>query len=154
MKILATLFLAAACTFSAAAQQTNEKQILIDLLNEFLTGAGENTAEVHERFWAEDLIYTRASGQRTGKAEIMKSVRSTPRPASNAPKTVYSADNVQINIYGDTAVVAFKLVGKTTSKDGSIETSTFYNTGTFVKREKRWQAVAWQATAIPKTPEK
>jgi hypothetical protein len=66
---------------------------------------------------------------------------------------VYSAVDVQINIYGDTAVVAFKLVGKTIKKDESTETSTFYNTGTFVKRKERWQAVAWQATAIPKPAE-
>ena len=30
----------------------------------------------------------------------------------------------------------------------------FYNTGTFVKRRGRWQAVAWQATRIPGTEER
>ncbi len=26
----------------------------------------------------------------------------------------------------------------------------YFNTGTFLKREGKWQAVAWQATIIPK----
>jgi hypothetical protein len=36
--------------------------------------------------------------------------------------------------------VAFRLV---------TATQQYFNTGTFVKREGRWQAVAWQATKIP-----
>ena len=39
-----------------------------------------------------------------------------------------------------TAVVAFRLVS---------EPQQYFNTGTFVKRGGRWQAVAWQATKIP-----
>ena len=47
-----------------------------------------------------------------------------------------------------TAVVAFRLVGKT-NKTGKTETANYFNTGTFVKRDGKWQAVAWQATKIP-----
>jgi hypothetical protein len=27
--------------------------------------------------------------------------------------------------------------------------ANYFNTGTFVKRDNKWQAVAWQATKIP-----
>jgi hypothetical protein len=116
----------------------------------FLAGAGKNDVAVHEKFWAEDLIYTRSAGVRINKDELMKGLRSAPAPKAEDPINEYSAENVQIRIYGNTAVVAFKLVGKTVKKDGSTGISEFLNTGTFVRRNGRWQAVAWQATAIPK----
>lgn len=123
---------------------------LTDLLNEFLAGAGRNDAAVHDKFWASDLIYTRSSGSRITKDELMKGVRSAPPQKAGDPLTIYSAEDVQIRTYGNVAVVAFKLVGKTAKADGTTELSEYFNTGTFVKRAGRWQAVAWQATAIPK----
>lgn len=135
---------------SLAAQSAGPTRELTALLNEFLVGAGKNDAAVHENFWAEDLIYTRSTGARISKEELMKGVRSAPVPKPDDPVNEYSAENVQIQIYGNTAVVAFKLIGKTVKKDGSTDISEFLNTGTLVRRNGRWQAVAWQATAIPK----
>ena len=135
---------------SLAAQSAKSTAELTALLNEFLVGAGKNDAAIHEKFWAEDLIYTRSAGARINKEELMKGVRSAPAPKADDPVSEYSAEDVQIRTYGNTAVVAFKLVGKTTKKDGSTDVNEFLNTGTFVKRNGRWQAVAWQATAIPK----
>ena len=116
---------------------------LTALLTEFLDGASRNDAAVHERFWADDLVYTRAVGQRLGKAEILRDVRSAPKPGDQA--TAYTAEDVRIRQYGDTATVAFRLVG-TTGAGAQPAVETYLNTGTFVKRNGRWQAVAWQAT--------
>lgn len=135
---------------SAVGQPSKEKAELTRLLNDFLVGAGTNDAGVHDRFWAEDLIYTRSAGSRINKAELMKGVRSAPKGKTDAPVTNYKAEDVLIRLYGTTAVVAFRLVGTTTKMDGSQDVSQFLNTGTFVKRKGIWQAVAWQATAIPK----
>ena len=135
---------------SLAAQSAKSTAELTALLNEFLVGASKNDAAIHEKFWADDLIYTRSAGSRINKEELMKGVRSAPAPEADDPITEYSAENVQIHVYGTTAVVAFKLVGKSAKKDGSTDVNEFLNTGTFVKRRGRWQAVAWQATAIPK----
>ncbi len=49
---------------SAVGQPSKEKAELTRLLNDFLVGAGTNDAGVHDRFWAEDLIYTRSAGSR------------------------------------------------------------------------------------------
>ena len=120
---------------SLAAQSARSTAELTALLNEFLVGAGKNDAAIHEKFWAEDLIYTRSAGARINKEELMKGVRSAPAPKADDPVSEYSAEDVQIRTYGNTAVVAFKLVGKTTKKDGSTDINEFLNTGTFVKRE-------------------
>ena len=118
---------------------------LTKLLNDFLAGAGTNDAAMHDRFWAEDLIYTGSSGRRRGKAEIMKDVRSAPAPKPGDPKTTYTAEDVRIQQYGNTAIVAFRLVA-TTEKDGKTEVTNYLNSGTFLKRKGKWQVVSWQAT--------
>ena len=149
-KLFVSILVALMFAGSVTAQTAKETAELTSLLNQFLAGAGRNDAAIHEKFWADDLIYTRSAGARINKAELMKGVRSAPSPKTADPVTTYAAENLQIQTYGSTAVVAFKLVGKTAKKDGSTDVSEFLNTGTFVKRNGRWQAVAWQATAIPK----
>src|SRR5919107_1321562 len=93
--------------------------------------------------------YTGSSGRRVGKADIMRDVRSAPAPKAGDPQTVYTAEDVRIRQYGDTAVVAFRLVG-TTARGGATEVSKFLNTGTFLKRGGKWQARSWQATKAPR----
>ena len=121
---------------------------LTRLLKEFLAGASRNDAAMHDRFWAEDLIYTGSSGRRIGKADIMRDVRSSPAPKPADPVTTYSAEDIRIQQYGNTAIVAFRLVA-TTEKDGKTQVAQYLNTGTFLKRNNIWQAVAWQATKMP-----
>ncbi len=152
-RILSTVLLLLFSSAAAFAQTTApDAAELTRLLEEFLAGAGRNDAAVHERFWAEDLIYTGSSGRRVGKADIMRDVRSAPAPKAADPQTVYTAEDVRIQQYGDTAVVAFRLVG-TTVRGGATEVSKFLNTGTFLKRQGKWQAVSWQATKLPRAEE-
>ncbi len=132
------------------AQTAPDVAELTKLLHDFLAGAGRNDAAVHERFWAEDLIYTSAKGLRKGKADIMRDVRSETPPEAGDETTVYTAEDVRIQQYGDTAIVAFRLVAAT-DKAGTEEVLDYLNTGTFLKRAGKWQVVAWQATAMPET---
>jgi len=134
--------------------QTPAAAELTALLNEFLAGVSRGDASVHERFWADDLIYTSAAGRRIGKADILKDARPAggDKPAP-APATTYTSEDVRVHEYGDTAVVAFRLVG-TTQKPGGPEVARYLNTGTFAKRGGRWQAVGWQATRLHDENEK
>ncbi len=136
--------------FSLRAQTAPDASELTRLLDEFLAGAGRNDAAIHDRFWAEDLIYTRSAGARTNKPDLMKGVRSAPAAKPGDPVTVYTSEDVKIQQYGNAAVVAFKLVGTTTKADGTKSVSNHLNTGTFIKRDAKWQVVAWQATTVPK----
>lgn len=124
---------------------------LTQLLNDFLAGAGRNDAAMHDRFWADDLIYTSATGTRRGKADIMNGLRSGTAPTQTAPPTVYSAEEIRIQQYGSTAIVAFRLVATPAAKpDAPAPAVTrYFNTGTFLKRNGQWRVVAWQATRIP-----
>ncbi|HSK62469.1 MAG TPA: nuclear transport factor 2 family protein, partial [Pyrinomonadaceae bacterium] len=137
---------------SGVAQVAPDAAELTKLLHDFLAGASRNDPAVHERFWADDLIYTRSAGRRVTKADIMRDVRSAPAPKADDPKTVYTAEDIRIQQYGDTAVVAFRLVS-TTETGGAKYVANLLNSGTFVKRNGKWQVVNWQSTRMPRTDE-
>jgi ketosteroid isomerase-like protein len=131
------------------AQTAPDASELTKLLQDFLAGAGRNDAAVHERFWADDLIYTSSTGRRIGKADILREVREEGPPKPGDETTVYTAEDIRIQQYGDIAIVAFRLVGTTDSK-GTKTVMNYLNTGTFLKRDGKWQVIAWQATLMPK----
>jgi hypothetical protein len=134
------------------AQTAPDAAELTKVLNEFLAGATRNDPAAHERFWADDLIYTRSAGRRVNKAEILRDVRSAPAPKPTDPKTVFTAEDIQIQQYGGTAIVAFRLVS-TTDTGGSKQVSNNLNSGTFVKRNGKWQVVSWQSTRMARAEE-
>ena len=148
-RLLSVTFLLLLIT-PVSAQTAPDAAELTKLLNDFLAGASRNDPAIHERFWADDLIYTRSAGRRVNKAEVMHDVRSTPAPKPTDPKTVYTAEDIRIQQYGDTAVVAFRLVA-TTDNAGTKYVANLLNSGTFVKRDGKWQVVNWQSTRMPRT---
>ena len=79
--VLLVLALAPSLEAQTPTQTTAE---LTSLLNEFLAGVSRGDVSVHERFWADDLIYTSAAGRRIGKADILKEPAAPP---SGAPLT-------------------------------------------------------------------
>ena len=133
---------------TTSAQTAPDAAELTKLLNDFLSATTDPA--MHERFWADDLIYTRSAGRRISKSEVLRDVRSAPAPKPGDPKTVYSAEDIRIQQYGDTAVVAFRLVGATSSAAGT-QVAKLLNSGTFVRRNGKWQVVNWQSTRIPRT---
>jgi ketosteroid isomerase-like protein len=148
MKTFLSLLAAALVAFSTTASASPDEQALTQLLNDFLAGASVNDVAAHERFWDDDLVYTSSSGLRFGKADILEGMESEESAVAEEPEVVYSAEDIRIRQYGDTAVVAFRLLGSV--QDGSDTMLQYFNTGTFVKRDGEWRAVAWQATVIPK----
>ena len=128
----------------ALSTRTSESDALASFVEDFL--ANTMRRETHAAFWANDLVYTSSNGTRFGKREILSGFDEDPGVAADWPS--YSAEDMNVRIHGDTGVVTFKLVG--TPPEGSEEPVTYYfNTGTFLKRQGSWQAIAWQATKIP-----
>ena len=145
MICLAVLLTITAAGAKAPAESATEREIT-GMLRQFLVDAARNDRAGFEKFFADDVIYTRAVGVVITKADILKSVDTDKPPADS--KTTYSAEDVTVHEYGDTAVVAFRLVAVTVHDDGKMETENYRNTGTFLRRNRKWQVVAWQATKI------
>lgn len=130
----------------------SDTEDLTTLLANFL--ATSDKEATHGSFWAEDLIYTSSDGLRFGKAEIMAGFEGSDADSESAedrPPIVYSGEEVDIRVFGDTAIVAFKLVGTPTDKAVDGDVLYYFNTGTFLKRDGLWKVIAWQATKIPPT---
>ena len=142
---LAVLLLAAA---TVSAKEAPDAATLTRMLKDFLAGASVNDSTAHQRFWADDLIYTGSGGRRIGKADIMSDVRAAPAPKPQDPTAVYSAEEIRIQQYGDAAIVAFRLVSTQTEHD-STSVSRYLNTGFFVRRKGEWRVSGWQATRMP-----
>lgn len=147
MKFVPGFFLLVLLAVSQASFASSDSEELSTLLNEFMAGASVDDAASHDRFWADELVYTSSSGERFGKAEIMSGLDEPSESAESVPPTTYTAEEVRIQEYGATAVVTFRLVGTTEETPAVI--TQYFNTGTFLKRDGEWQAVAWQATKIP-----
>ncbi len=100
----------------------------------------------HAAFWAEDLIYTSSAAAVRTKPMIMESTRAAAAKADpTQPAAKYAAEDVKVRVYEGFAALTFELVAR--YPDGRV--LRYRNSGTFVPREGRWQAVTWQATAIP-----
>ncbi len=128
---------------------------LTAMLNEFLAGASVGDIAAHDTFWSDELVYTSSNGTRTNKAEIMDGIRQVAvadDADDSAPSTIYTAEEIEVDVYGTTAIVAFKLVG-TPQGDSEDAVAYYFNTGTFLKHDGAWQVVAWQATRIPEAEE-
>jgi len=112
---------------------------LASFVNDFLAAADQ--LDVHERFWADDLVYTSSDGTRFGKADLLNGMQNAD-DSEDSSAVSYSSRDMRVRTYGTTAVVTFTLVG--TRSDG--DEMTYFNTGTFRKANGEWRAVAWQAT--------
>lgn len=146
MKLLARIS-AVLLVMVTTASYAGDADDLTTMLREFLAGVNEEA--IHDAFWADDLIYTSSRGTRTNKAEIMSGFSSADEDEGEggAPVPGYSAEDIQVQVYGNTAIVAFRLVAAPAADAADDTVTTHYlNTGTFLKRNGNWQVVAWQAT--------
>jgi hypothetical protein len=147
-KASAVLAVALLCSILVWARSNSDPVTeLTSQLNNFLAAASHTPPSaadkaVFNQFFDDDVLYTRAVGAVITKQEIMKSLDEPPSPGD--PEATYSAEDVTIHAYGNTAIVAFTLVQKVS--DGSVK--KFRNTGTFMNRNHGWRAVAWQATPV------
>jgi ketosteroid isomerase-like protein len=143
---LLTIALCGSAPAQAETTSPTPKQ-LTSLLNEFLDAAGRSDRAVFDRFFADDVIYTRSAGVTVDKAEIMKNI---DRRDEAGGKNTFFADDVSIHDYGTTAIVNFRLNARA-ERDGKVDVSHYRNTATFLKRSGQWQVVAWQSTRVPES---
>lgn len=129
---------------AALAEDRHDSAEIRELLDAFLEGASTNDAQMHDRFWAESLVYTSSSGSRFGKSEIMDGL--TQPETSEEAGPVYTAEDVNIRRLDDIAIVTFRLLAADVG--GEVQ-GQFYNTGVLQRFGERWKAVTWQATRIP-----
>lgn len=94
--------------------------------------------EALDRIYAEDIMVTAPIGHCVDKAAVMTEVRLA---AEKAKVERYDKDNLQVRVYGDTAVSSYRITARATF-DGTEIDRQFCITNVWMKREGRWQIIA------------
>src|ERR1700730_6023946 len=112
------------------------------MLRDFLAAVAHGDKKVFEKFFADDVIYTSSTGVMMDKSEVMRTIGAH---AENGSKATYRAEDITVHPYESMVVVNFRMV-MDGENDSQRQTAYFRNTGTLLKRNGEWQAVAWHAT--------
>jgi ketosteroid isomerase-like protein len=95
-----------------------------------------------EKETSDDFTFINFNGQLSGKAETMNAIR------SGAIKlTSNQVSDLKVRVYGDTAVVTGRSDAQGTIGGGPTRGPVMF-TRVYVKKDGRWQAVAFQQTPI------
>lgn len=100
-----------------------------------------------EKAFADDLVYTHASGKQQGKADYLQSIREG--------KSVYDkieVENINVRAYngGQTAVVNGQItIYQPNKPDGSPNVAHLKYVTVQIKKPQGWQVVLWQSQKQP-----
>lgn len=145
--ILAAVFLSSAQTNGPATSgqttQPQAEQTLQNLEREWGNAVAHHDVETINRIQAEEFEFTDPAGQIWTKARALESIRNGQLQVDS-----FEMSEFKIRIYGDTAVVNFRVVWNGTFGEADIS-GPQRMTDIFVRRDGNWQCVASQATRIP-----
>jgi ketosteroid isomerase-like protein len=146
-RLLACWF-AAACAIIAFAGAPlaqgvkSDQEILMQLERDWDAALHRNDAKFIERLLADEFIATYDDGTRADKKRELEIAASF-----NQAVQASSLDQFTIRIYGDTAVVWFRLRMIGPKQGKPVELALHY-TDVWVMRDGRWQCVSSQSTRI------
>ncbi len=96
-----------------------------------------------EQILADDFIHTSHAGHVSTKPEWLAGLK----PGSSIYSS-YNVDDQRIGCYADTAVVTGRTTPQGTNANGEPITGQFRYLRVWVRRDGRWQAVAFQGTRV------
>jgi hypothetical protein len=102
-------------------------------------------AAAAERLLADEYLFIQGDGQVSSKAQNVEILRSADFECQ-----ALTTDDVQVRIYGNTALIIGRAHFKATYKGRDVS-GEFWYTDVWVRRAGRWQNVASQATRLPTT---
>jgi ketosteroid isomerase-like protein len=144
--IVALVALVLMATLGGAAQQGKDEQALIQLVKEIQAATTRQDAAALDKVLAEEFVNIHSTGILKTKAAWLADLR--------AGKTKFAheePDEFRVRIYGDTAVVHYRIGGKGQAA-GKAQSGQFRATRIFVRRDGRWQCVATHWTMLPEAP--
>src|SRR5438132_3218958 len=152
MKIIlaATLLVVAASSFAygqtnagPASGSAKVEQEIRTLEHEWFDSYVRGNRAAFDRMVAENAVMTYGNGKVGNKSEAIAEIKA-PADASYS----LTSDDVQVRLYGDTAIVTGRVTEKGTFNGRSLNSQSRY-TDVWVRRNGRWQVVAAQSTRLP-----
>jgi ketosteroid isomerase-like protein len=142
MLVAASSFVFSQPTRSGPNQKGNDEQAVRQLLNEISAALGRADTAALDRIYADDYTLVNESGVLTTKAPRLAAIKSGELKYESV-----GFDEVNVRLYGNTAVATYRVTSKGQSKGQEIG-GQFRATSTYVKMKGRWQLVAAQVTRI------
>src|SRR5205823_10372397 len=136
-----------ATSFFVAAQKPADKQAeqeLLKITREMIDPSLRGDKSAFERYAADAYIETDFNGAVTTRARILDNFL-TP-PASMKP--TLEIQDVQVHVYGDTAVMSSR-GNYRAEANGQKITNSFRTTDVWLRHDGRWQLVASHDSQIP-----
>ena len=148
--IVVGLFLVAASSFAfgqtnppKSAQNLKVEQEIKRLELEWFDSYVRGNRAAFDRIVADEAVITYGNGKIGNKAEAIAEIKVPADPSYSL-----TSDDVQVRVYGDTAIVTGRVTEKGTFNGRSINSQSRY-TDVWVRQKGRWQVVAAQNTRIP-----
>ncbi len=144
--ILATIPIALSQTPNQKVSEASDELELKRLEDEWLSTYLRGDKSTFDRIVADDFTGTDESAVLRNKAQERELVQAPP---TGSIKVSLTNEDVQVRIYGDTAIVTGRIVQKAerAGQDSFGFQSRF--TDTFLKRQGRWQVVARHYSRLP-----
>ncbi len=117
-------------------------QELIQIQQRLIKAWVDHERETIEELLADDWAVTDPAGRRLTKREVLAEFDSGERKLESG-----TIDEVQVRIYGSTAVVTGRTIAAGSYEGTSVSVKLRF-TDVFVKQNEIWRAVASQATLI------
>jgi len=147
--VAAALCVAALCAPSAFAQAEGAKKPSASVEDQIKKLEAERAAAVVKGDVAaiasqtsEDYTLINANGQLSGKAQTMEAIKS-----GNIKLTANDLSDLSVRVYGNTAVVTGKANAKGVVGGRELKGPVMF-TRVYVKKDGKWQSVAFQQTPI------
>jgi ketosteroid isomerase-like protein len=135
-----------------ADQDTRAEREVRELEARLNRAVVEGDRAFFERVLAPDFTHTSHSGKFKTRAEWMAETKfASPNQEPRSGRTTYTTfdvDDLAIRIYGETAVATGRSTPKGTNAKGEPIRGQYRFLRVWVKRQGRWQVVAFQGTRI------
>ncbi len=141
---IAALYLALgqAIANNKSAGNTNVQEELKGLENDRAQAVLKGDTAALDRMTADDYTVINISGQLLTKAQVLEAIKS-----GDLKYDQLENNDIQVRVYGDTAVLTGRTTQKGQFKGKDIGGQTRF-TRVYLKQHGKWQAVAFQATRI------
>ena len=138
--VLAATFAAVTCLSSASAEDVQDQ--LKKMETDRAAAVVKGDVEVLEKSTADDYSLINVNGQMSDKSRKISGIKS-----GQTKLTSNNLSDLNVRVYGDTAVITGKadVKGMVGGKDA---TGQILFTRVYVKKDRRWQSVAFQQTRV------
>ena len=146
-KLFAIAMVILATAFFAAAQTPADKRVESELLriqHEMIDTSLRGDKSAFERYTADTYIETDFNGAVTTRARTLDNFLTPP----SSMKPTVEIQDVQVHLYGDTAVMSSR-GNYRAEANGQKITNSFRTTDIWLRHDGRWQMIASHGSQIP-----